>query len=85
MGLLKRVEQKSGTRERALPSGERIETDIDRLYQLVLERSPLRLSEAASVLGRGKDLIQDWAKVLENANLIKIHYPAVGEPELVRA
>jgi hypothetical protein len=80
MGLLKKAELQStkgaGVRD------DRVETDIDRLYALVLEKAPLKLGAAAVLLGKRRELVEDWARTLEAASLIKIHYPAVGEPEL---
>ncbi len=85
MGLLRKTELKNAPEGRTVPSTTRIETDIDRLYQLVLERGPIKIGQAAALMGRDKPLIEDWARVLEAANLIKIHVPTVGEPELVHS
>ena len=80
MGLLKKAESRS----REIPDNK-IETDIDRLYSLILDHSPLKLSRAAEMLGKKRDLVEDWARVLDAANLVKLRYPAVGEPELMHA
>jgi len=79
MGLLRKAESRKAPHE---PGN--VETDIDRLYTLALERAPLKLSKAAEILGKPKDIVEDWARTLEAAGLLKLHYPPVGEPELVQ-
>ncbi len=58
-------------------------TDLDALYNLLKEKKHLRLSTITKVFKINKDIALDWARTLENAGLIEIHYPRIGEPELV--
>ena len=58
-------------------------TDIDLLYELVKNRGRAKLSFLAKTFNVDKKIIEDWAELLEEHGLLKIHYPAIGEPELV--
>ena len=59
-----------------------LETDIDRLYRLVTNKGSVKLSLAAGALKIDKVKLKEWALILEKHNMIKIHYPIIGEPEL---
>ena len=58
-------------------------TDLDALYNLLKEKKHLRLSTITKVFKVEKDIALNWARTLENAGLIEIHYPKIGEPEIV--
>jgi len=59
-----------------------VKTPIDELFELVLKKGKIRISEAARIFGVHELQIEEWAKILEEHGLIEIHYPAVGKPEL---
>lgn len=60
-----------------------LETDIDKLYELVRERGTAKVSEISKKLNINGDQIEEWGRILEDHKLIKLHYPPVGEPVLI--
>jgi hypothetical protein len=65
-------------------AGTVIETDFDILYNLVQSKGMLKLSEVTRMFNITRKKAEDWVQILEEHNLIKIYYPAMGEPELRR-
>ena len=59
-----------------------ITTPIDRLFELVMKKGKIRIKDAAKNFSVNKTQIEEWAKILEDHNLIEIHYPPIGESEL---
>ena len=55
-----------------ISSNKSIETGADRLINLVKERSPITLTQASEILNLEKKTVEDWAKVLEDAEIIII-------------
>lgn len=70
--------------ERAPGNANLIETQIDRLHSMINEKGIVRVSEAASALGVKKELVEEWAKVLEESGLILLRYRAVGDIEMLK-
>ncbi|MEA3255652.1 MAG: hypothetical protein U9Q22_07435, partial [Candidatus Altiarchaeota archaeon] len=61
----------------------RVETSIDRLYQLVQRYEKVRIdNKLARRLGVSRSQIENWAVILEEHDLVELHYPAIGEPEI---
>lgn len=61
----------------------KVETSIDRLYQLVQKYKKLRIDNKLSRrLGVSRSQIEGWAMILEEHDLVELHYPAIGEPEI---
>jgi len=60
---------------------ERIYTKIDELLKMI-EKEDLPISEISKRLNVPEDLIEEWAKTLEEFNLIEINYKAIGSPIL---
>lgn len=56
-----------------------IETNIDKLYKMILERGSLGLYSAARDIGVSVELIEEWGKVLEEHKMIEMHYPPFGK------
>lgn len=64
-------------------SGKPIQTPIDRLYSLVKKYQKLRIDDKlAHTLGVSRTQIEEWAVILEEHDLIELHYPTIGEPEI---
>jgi hypothetical protein len=64
-------------------SGKPIQTTIDRLYNLVKKYQKLRIDDKlAHSLGVSRTQIEEWAVILEEHDLIELHYPTIGEPEI---
>ena len=60
----------------------KVETGVDRLIALLNEQKSIKVSEASRLLNIPKEVIQDWADVLEEENIIVIKYPLFS-PTLV--
>lgn len=61
---------------------EKYETDIDKLYNLVQKYKAVKFSEVAKLFGINNTKAEQWAKILESHELVEIHYPAFGEPQI---
>ncbi|MEM5793658.1 MAG: CBS domain-containing protein [Candidatus Aenigmatarchaeota archaeon] len=59
-----------------------METDIDRILAVIKEKKRVKFSELEKMFNVGKEVIEEWAKILEDHGLAEIFYPAIGEPEL---
>ena len=70
-------------RKRLKKIKEHVETDVDRLYELIRERGLLKVGAASKELGIEIDQIEEWGRILEEHKLVKLHYPPVGEPVLI--
>ncbi|MBW2983804.1 hypothetical protein KY361_01710 [Candidatus Woesearchaeota archaeon] len=62
----------------------RYETYLDALHRMVEKSGKVKLSVMAKYFGVDRKKIEDWAAILEEHDLLKLHYPAVGEPELIK-
>ncbi len=61
---------------------EETKTPIDELFELVMNEGIVKISDAAKKFGVTEAQLEEWARILENHELIEIHYPPVGKPEL---
>lgn len=61
----------------------KLTTDLDKVCTLVKERKRVRVSVLAKLFNVSRDIIFEWGTILESGNLIRIEYPALGEPEFV--
>jgi len=61
---------------------EETKTPMDELFELVMNQGTVRLSDAARKFGVTEVQLEEWAKILEGHDLIELHYPAIGRPEL---
>ncbi|MFH1053265.1 MAG: hypothetical protein V1740_02495 [Candidatus Woesearchaeota archaeon] len=61
-----------------------LETDLDAFYSLVNRKGSVRLSEFVTYFKVDIKLIENWGKILESRNLIRLHYPAFGELQFRR-
>jgi hypothetical protein len=57
-----------------------LETNIDKLYNLVRKKKSLSFEEAAEEFDVNTEQISSWAKILEDHKLAKVHYPVFGTP-----
>jgi len=60
-----------------------IETQIDRLIDLLSKRRKITLSEAARILNVKESQIDEWVSTLEDRGVVELKYPVLGEPEIV--
>ncbi len=61
-----------------------VSTAMDKLVGLLEQRDKIKVSDAAKELGTDKEHIEDWAKMLERAGIVEIHYSVVGGASLKR-
>ena len=59
-----------------------VETNIDKLYKHIKEKGKVRVTEAAKMFDVKAEKIEEWGKILEDHDLIELHYPAIGKPIL---
>ncbi|MCK5016903.1 MAG: hypothetical protein KAS32_07505 [Candidatus Peribacteraceae bacterium] len=60
-----------------------IETNIDRLYEIVRDKGSIKLEDVAKKLKIDEENIEDWARILEEHNLVILHYPPIGDPTII--
>ncbi|MDI6806447.1 MAG: CBS domain-containing protein [Candidatus Aenigmarchaeota archaeon] len=61
---------------------KRISTTIDSMLEILEKKVAMDVKKLSKTLGVSSDLIEEWAKILEESGLIKIEYPAFGKPIL---
>jgi len=59
-----------------------IETDIDKLINIVERKGPITILALAKELNVEPEQIEEWANILEERGLIEIEYHAIGPPKL---
>lgn len=69
--------------EKALKELKTPETEIDLLLRYINIKKRVSISTAAKDFGLTHEKIEEWVKILESHNLIRIFYPAFGDPSLV--
>ena len=57
-------------------------TDLDILYNLLKEKKKIPVKALAVYFKVEESTIISWARILEEANLLTIHYPSFGHPIL---
>jgi len=60
-----------------------IKTSIDKLFELVRKYNKLKISDGlARRLNVSRAQVEEWCIILEDHNLVELHYPTIGEPEI---
>jgi DNA-binding MarR family transcriptional regulator len=57
---------------------EGVSTEMDQLMELIDEVNTIKVGDAANELGVDKSLVEGWAKMLEKAGAVEIHYSVIG-------
>jgi len=68
--------------KKGLEPKAKYETDFDVLLALINKYERLKISDVAKIFGISIKKAEAWATILEQHDLLEIHYPAIGEPEL---
>ena len=55
-----------------------VSTEMDQLMELIDEVTTIKVGDAANELGVDKSRIESWAKMLEKAGAIEVHYSVIG-------
>jgi hypothetical protein len=64
------------------PKSVHLETDIDRLYDIIKESGAIHFDDVVKKLGEPEEKVREWTDILEEHKLIDIDYPVVGDPML---
>jgi signal-transduction protein with cAMP-binding, CBS, and nucleotidyltransferase domain len=59
-----------------------IETNIDKLLDLVREEGSIKFKKAAKKFNVSEKRIEEWAETLEEYKLVKLKYPPIGDPKI---
>ncbi len=76
-------DDKAKPRKNVEKAREHVETDVDKLYEIVREKGIIKVKEAAKLLGIDTEQVEEWGRILEEHKLVRLRYPPVGEPVLV--
>lgn len=60
----------------------KVETNIDRLHHLIKEKGEIKVSKAAKIFNVNESEIERWGQILQDHNLVQLHYPLIGEAVL---
>lgn len=61
----------------------RAETDLDTLYNLIKDKKNLSVEVISKSFNIKREKALEWAKILENHELVRIEYPAFSAPEVI--
>ena len=87
LGKINKIKDESEKREKKVedynikPLKKTSETQLDELFDMINETGIVKLSEVAKKFNIKKETAEEWGKILEEHNLIELHYPAFGELE----
>src|SRR3989344_4612603 len=58
-------------------------TDLDVLYTILKKKKHLKIGTVAKIFGIKKEIAKEWCETLESGDLATLHYPTIGDPEIV--
>lgn len=67
-----------------IAKASKYETNIDRLYKLIIKSGCVKVSDAAKMFNISKEQAEEWGRVLEGHGMIELDYPAIGELQLCK-
>lgn len=59
---------------------KKYQTEFDLLLEMINEKKSIPMSDIEKMFSVSKDLAEEWGRILEEHNLIKVYYPALGDP-----
>jgi len=59
------------------------ETDLDKLCRILDEYKKIKISEIMQTFNINQKRAEEWSKILKEHDMAEIHYPAIGEAELI--
>jgi hypothetical protein len=80
--VINKVPEKSPAKPLApdfIPYEGAVETKLDQLFSLIQSKGKISTDEAAAKLNVKKKLIDEWAEILCEQNLIVLTYPSIGK------
>lgn len=60
------------------------ETELDKLYYAVKEAGNISLKELSAKLNISPNILEKYAKILEENGLITLYYPSIGSMRLIK-
>jgi hypothetical protein len=78
----KKIEKAEVPKEKIVNLIDGIGTTIDRLIDIINKRGSVTIIDLSKELGVSVDMIEIWAKILEDRGLINIEYPLIGPSKL---
>lgn len=82
--LQQQVQEEKEGKTKTSHIDRRIETPLDELLELVIDKGSIKLADAAKKFKVKERQIEEWARILEEHELIEVHYPTIGKPVLKR-
>lgn len=65
-----------------MKDSEGLDTELDTLYRLLIEKERLSVGAIAKAFDIEKEKAIEWAKILEEHDLVSVEYPAFNDPEV---
>lgn len=59
---------------------KKYQTEFDLLLEIVNQKKSVGVTEIVRIFSVPKDLVEEWGRILEEHGLIKVYYPALGDP-----
>lgn len=59
-------------------SKEGVYTAVDYMVEIIKERKKIKLVELAKILNLPEDIVENWAKTLEEQGIVEIEYKTIG-------
>lgn len=78
MGLLEKIEN----REKASAQSFGIETDIDKMHNIIMKYGRMSINDIASILKADVKRVEELGKILSKYKMVELYYPPIGIPEL---
>ena len=78
----KRDEKINLSHSKLVQKTSKSETSLDVLYNLLKDKKRLNIKTIAKLFGITKEKAIEWAKILENYELVTIEYPTFNDPEV---
>ncbi len=73
---------KSKTEGKSRHVEQTVETPLDELLELIINNGSVKIIDAAKTFNVKEKQIEEWARILEEHDLIEIHYPVIGKSVL---
>lgn len=59
---------------------KKYQTELDLLLEIINQKKTISMNELVRIFSIPKDLVEEWGRILEEHGLIKVYYPALGDP-----
>lgn len=80
---MSRLGREDEEKKKRIITGGKVKTSIDKLLELIQKHKKIRIDDGlARTLNVKRSQIEGWAMILEEHDLVELHYPAIGEPEI---